>query len=416
MISRLPVQGLRQRRNSVEEKTNVTRIALLTGGGDKHYAFGLATALTSKNVFIDFIGSDELASPTLDSNPSINFLNLRGDQNQKASLIKKIGRITLYYLRLLWFGATARATIFHILWNNKLEPFDRTILLLYYKLFRRRVVFTAHNVNAAKRDRVDNLINRSTLYIQYHLVDHIFVHTDKMKAELEEEFGVPSAKISVIPYGINNMVPVSSLSAAEARRQLGVKGGDFAMLFFGLIAPYKGLEFLLDALSELLKKCHRYRLIIAGEPKWNDAYWKKMKYVITRTGIEAQIIQRIEYIPDEEIEVFFKAADVLILPYTHIFQSGVQFLAYNFGLPVIATDVGSLKETVVEGRTGFICAPCDSVDLAKTIERYFRSDFFCKLEQQRPLIKEHADAEYSWEKVATITERVYSNLIAGCQA
>lgn len=395
---------------------NVARIALLTGGGDKHYAFGLASALTTKNVFIDFIGSDHLASPTLDSNPRINFLNLRGDQNLNASLIKKVGRIALYYSRLLWFGATARAPVFHILWNNKWEFFDRTGLLLYYKLFRRRLVFTAHNVNAAKRDCVDNWINRSTLYVQYHLVDHIFVHTHKMKAELVSDFGVQNAKISVIPYGINNIVPVTPLSVPEARRRLGVKSGDLAMLFFGQIAPYKGLEFLLDALSALLKQCHRYRLIIAGKPKWNDAYWKKMHSVITRTGMGAQIIPRIEYIRDEEIEVFFKAADVLILPYTHIFQSGVQFLAYTFGLPVIATDVGSLKETIVEGRTGFICAPCDSVDLAKTIERYFRSDLFCKLDQQRPLIKEYASAEYSWEKVASLTQPVYSNLVAGCQA
>ena len=323
-----------------------------------------------------------------------------------------MGRIALYYSRLLWFGATARATVFHILWNNKLELFDRTVLLFYYKLFRRRLIFTAHNVNAAKRDRVDNWLNRSTLYLQYHLVDHIFVHTDKMKAELEEEFGVPSAKISVIPYGINNMVPVSSLSAAEARRQLGVKGGDFAMLFFGLIAPYKGLEYLLDALSELVKKCHRYRLIIVGEPKWNDAYWKKMKYVITRTGIEAQIIQRIEYIPDEEIEVFFKAADVLILPYTHIFQSGVPFLAYSFGLPVIATDVGSLREDIVEGRTGFVCQSRDSADLAGTIDRYFKSELFRDLENRRLEIKEYANERYSWNKVAAITTAVYSKLVS----
>ena len=410
------MQRLRQRRNSVEEETNVTRIALLTGGGDKHYAFGLATALTTKNVFIDFIGSDQLASPTLDGNPRINFLNLRGDQNPKASLIKKMGRIALYYSRLLWFGATARATVFHILWNNKLELFDRTVLLFYYKLFRRRLIFTAHNVNAAKRDRVDNWLNRSTLYLQYHLVDHIFVHTDKMKAELVSDFGVPSDKISVIPYGINNIVPLTALSAGEARRRLGVKRGDFTMLFFGQIAPYKGLEFLLDALSELLKKCSRYRLIIAGQPKWNGAYWKEMSSVITRSGIGARIIQRIEYIPDEEIEVYFKAADVLVLPYTHIFQSGVHFLAYTFGLPVIATNVGSLKETIVEGQTGFISAPCDSVDLGKTIERYFSSELFWKLDQQRPLIQEYANAEYSWEKVATVTERVYSNLIAGCHA
>ena len=63
-----------------------------------------------------------------------------------------------------------------------------------------------------------------------------------------------------------------------------------------------------------------------------------------------RVIAKIEYVPDEETELYFKAADVLILPYTHVFQSGVLFLGYSFGLPAIAADVGSLKEEIIEGR------------------------------------------------------------------
>ena len=68
------------------------------------------------------------------------------------------------------------------------------------------------------------------------------------------------------------------------------------------------------------------------------------------------MILKIEYVPDAETEVYFKAADVLALPYTHIFQSGVLSLGYGFGLPVIAADVGSLKEEIIEGKTG-LCVP-----------------------------------------------------------
>jgi D-inositol-3-phosphate glycosyltransferase len=406
----------RRRCDSAEERqVAYPRVALLTGGGDKHYALGLASALTDKNILIDFIGSDHLVSPALDNNPRINFLNLRGDQNPNAPLIHKVSRIAVYYLRLLRFAATARAPVLHVLWNNKLEYFDRTGLLLYYKLFRRRVVFTAHNVNAAERDSVDTWLNRFTLYVQYQLVDHILVHTNKMRDEIQMHFRVNANKITVIPYGINNAVPISDLSGNDARRQLGVDRTDLTMLFFGQIAPYKGLEFLLRALAELVKESSHYRLIIAGKPKWNDAYWKKMQRIISSAAIEARVIQRIEYISDDEIEVFFKAADVLILPYTHIFQSGVQFLAYSFGLPVIATDVGSLRETIVEGQTGFVCAPRDSIELAKTIQRYFRSELFCKLDEQRLVIKEYANAQFSWERVASLTHGVYCKLIARCQ-
>ena len=66
-----------------------------------------------------------------------------------------------------------------------------------------------------------------------------------------------------------------------------------------------------------------------------------------------------EFIPDEETEIYFKAADVLVLPYRHIYQSGVLFLGYSFGLPVLAADVGSLKDEIVEGKTGFVFRPED---------------------------------------------------------
>ena len=71
----------------------------------------------------------------------------------------------------------AQPKIFHILWNNKFEFFDRTLLMLYYKLLGKKIVFTAHNVNIRKRDGNDSWLNRFSLKIQYQLVDHIFVHT-----------------------------------------------------------------------------------------------------------------------------------------------------------------------------------------------------------------------------------------------
>ena len=86
-----------------------------------------------------------------------------------------------------------------------------------------------------------------------------------------------------------------------------------------------------------------------------------------------------DYIPDEETELYFKAADVLVLPYRHIYQSGVLFLGYSFGLPVLAADVGPLKDEIVEGKTGFVFRPEDSVGLATTIEQYFASDLFANL-------------------------------------
>ena len=386
-------------------------IALLTGGGDKPYALGLAAALTSAGLSVDFIGSDDLNVPELRNDPLVNFLNLRGDQRPEASRMAKTLRVLSYYVRLIRYAATARPDLFHILWNNKFLFFDRTLLMLYYRILGKKITFTVHNVNAGMRDLNDSFLNRFSLKIQYHLCHHIFVHTERMKSELVSDFCIAESKVSVVPFGINNTVPNTTLSIAEAKRQLGIRESDRTLLFFGNIAPYKGLEYLISALTELLKNDQRYRLIIAGKPKGSDEYWKQIHQAISRSGIGNWVSQRIEYIPDEETELFFKAADVLILPYTRIFQSGVLFLGYSFGLPAIAADVGTLKEEIIEGQTGFVFKPQDPSDLAKMIAKYFESELFRNLETRRLKIKEYANERYSWDKVAAITTAVYSNLL-----
>jgi len=297
------------------------------------------------------------------------------------------------------------------LWNNKFELFDRTMLLLYYKLLGRKIIFTAHNVNAGERDSNDSFVNRASLGIQYKLSNHIFVHADGIKRELVTQFRVRAGKVSVIPFGINNTVPKTDLTSGDAKRMLGIADSDKTLLCYGQIAPYKGLDYLIAALAELLNGDGSYRLIIAGKPKWNETYWSQIKQQIRDNGVQHRIIERIEHVPDEQTELYFKAADVLVLSYTQVFQSGVLFLGYSFGLPAIVTDVGSLKEQVVEGETGLMAKPQDSLELARTIEKFFSSELFRELETRRARIREYANEQYSWSKVAAITTRVYSNLL-----
>jgi glycosyltransferase involved in cell wall biosynthesis len=233
-----------------------------------------------------------------------------------------------------------------------------------------------------------------------------------MENELVADFRIPKEKVSVIPFGINDTVPNTDLSPEEAKQQIGANKGDKVMLFFGNIAPYKGLEYLVAAFTELLKKDQAYRLLIVGRPKGCKTYWQQIQKNIARYGVSQRTIQRIEYIPDEETELYFKAADVLILPYTRVFQSGVLLLGYSFGLPVLAADVGSLREDVIEGRTGFVFKPQDSSDLATTLVRYFESDLFRNLESRRPQIRKYAKEQYSWSTVAAVTKAVYANLLS----
>jgi len=395
------------------DSTPALKVALLTAGRDHPYAFGMGTALMTAGISVDIIGASDLDHPQWYGKPHVRFLNLRGDMSDTASLLKKISRVLAYYGKLLRYAVTSRADVFHILWNNKFETFDRVPLMLYYKLLGKKTVLTVHNVNARERDANDSWFNRVTLRIEYKLADHLFVHTDRMKAELAQQFGVLPQKISVIPFGINNAVPQTVLLPQEARLRLGIADRERVLLFFGNIAPYKGLEYLVEAFRLVMDRGKGYRLIVAGNPKNCDEYWGSIRASLERHPYRDHILQRIEFIPDAETEVYFKAADILVLPYRYVYQSGVLFLGYSFGLPVIAADVGALKEGIIEGETGWVCKPEDSNDLAKSIETYFASSLYENLESRMSAIRDFALKRHSWDVVGSITVDVYKELLKG---
>ena len=409
-IETLPVNKSRRPNRQPTPTGLVERIAILTGRGEDHYALGLASGLVSEGVSFDFIASDALESQELRSNPRVRVLSLRGDTRPQASFAEKITRVARYYARLLRYAATAHPRIFHILWNNEVEWFDRTLLMLYYRLCGRRVVLTAHNVNTAARDGKDGPLNRLTLRIQYALAAHLFVHTEAMRRELEAGFGVPANKVTVIPFGINGMVPNTSLTAEEARSRLGLGRSHKVLLFFGNIAPYKGLEFLVRAMGAVGSLLPESRLVIAGQPKGSELYWSNIRQEIRSSGLEDRVVFRIGFVEDTEVEIYFKAADVLVLPYTSIYQSGVLFLGYNFGLPAIVSDVGSFRQDVEEGSTGLVCRPEDPKDLAEAIRRFFGTDMYEQLESRRAWLRQLMTDRHSWEDIGATTKRVYQML------
>jgi D-inositol-3-phosphate glycosyltransferase len=387
-------------------------IALLTGCQDKSYALGLAVALASKGIRADVIGNDWVDCAEYHTTPNLSFLNLGGIQGAQAGFLKKLLLILRFYARLLRYVSRVKPKIIHILWNNKFEYFDRTILMLYLKLLGKRVVFTAHNVNKAKRDSEDSPLNRLTLRCQYRLADCTFAHTEKMKSEIMKEFGVKGSAVTVIPFGVYNVLPDTDLTPREAKQKLGIGMDERTILFFGRIVPYKGLEYLLAALGKAYARNPNYRLIIAGEPmKGYEHYMADMLQTIEHAPYRDRVIQKLVFIKDEETELYFKAADALALPYKDIFQSGVLFVGFTYGLPVIGADVGSFREDIIEGKTGYVFKPGDSDDLANAIEKYFESDLYKELERNRKEIRDFVTARHSWDEVGEITRSVYEELL-----
>jgi D-inositol-3-phosphate glycosyltransferase len=386
-------------------------VALLTGGHDPSYAFGMATTLSQRGIGVDVVGNDRVDHIDFHTSDRITFVDC-GGLRLNTALVAKLFQLTAYYARLFAYVTFRSPKIVHILWNNKAEYFDRTILTLYFKCLRKKIILTAHNVNKAKRDSCDSAMNRLTLRVQYRLADQIFVHTEKMKSELVQEFGVSPELVVVIPFGINIAIPDTELTAINAKRRLGIRPDERTILFFGRIVPYKGLECLVDAFHRLAQRDTNCRLIIAGEPmKGFESYMDDIRRAIADGSGADRIVCRLEYIPDDETEVYFKAADVLVLPYRSIFESGLIFLAYRFGVPVIASDTGSFREELTNSGAGVVFEAGNSAALAGNLDGFFKSDLYKDATKHRQRIREYANARNSWGTVGEITERVYNGLL-----
>ena len=151
-----------------------------------------------------------------------------------------------------------------------------------------------------------------------------------------------------------------------ARKKLRIDEGDFVILFFGFIRKYKGLDLLIAAMPEVLKRIPNAKLLIAGEFYGDpEPYLEQIKQL----HLEDHTLLHTEFIADNEIRNYLCAADVVVQPYIHATQSGVTPLAYHFELPMIVTNVGGLPDMVPQGKVGLVCEP-NSSSIAKAIIDY----------------------------------------------
>jgi len=132
--------------------------------------------------------------------------------------------------------------------------------------------------------------------------------------------------------------------------------------------------------------------------------------LVRESSLENRVTMYPDFVPDSALETYFSAADCAVLPYRRISQSGIPFMAYSFGLPVIASRVGGLPETVVPGVTGLLFEPNNITELVDAISEYFSSDLYRNLSQTRTRIAEFARVSFSWDTSAALTAETYRSI------
>jgi glycosyltransferase involved in cell wall biosynthesis len=250
-------------------------------------------------------------------------------------------------------------------WVPYWTPCLTTIGWLIKRNTRIKLAFVCHNVMPHDGGGV---LDRRLALTALRRGDALIVHSDQDRHKLHAL--LPSARI--VKAAIPTYEPLAQAPARRApsrlRHDLGLPDEGPVLLFFGFVRPYKGLEYLIEAMPKIVARLPGAHLVVAGE------FWTSREFYeryVREFGVERSVTFVDRYIPDEDLQPYFELADVVVLPYVSATQSAVAQLAFGFNKPVITTRVGGLAEAVRDGVDGLIVPPQDADALAAAVARFF---------------------------------------------
>lgn len=256
---------------------------------------------------------------------------------------------------------------------------------------RQNVVFVCHNVFPHERFPLDKLLTGLAL----NNGSHFIVHAAEEAKELSKMQTNPDYVVT--PHPTYHAFRFEGMSRERARERLHIGGEERILLFFGYVREYKGLKYLLRAMPEISREDEKVKLWVVGEFGSDKEDYLKL---IRELGIKDRVRVQDSYTPDREVEKYFAAADLVVLPYTSATQSGIVQIAYGFTKPVVVTDVGGLPDVVEDGETGYIVEPGKPEALTGAVVRFFR-------ENQAQRMQENIEKEayrFSWERMGEVLE------------
>jgi len=265
--------------------------------------------------------------------------------------------------------------------------------ILAKMLKKSRLLFICHNVFPHERFPLDKKLTRLVL----KQGDYFILHSQTEADELLSIKNDANYKVQVHP--TYSAFRFQHMDKEEARRQLFVPMDKRLLLFFGYVREYKGLKHLIDAMGILEKEENGQapELYVVGDFDGNkEAYLEQ----IQELGVKDRITIVDGYVPDREVEKYFAASDLVVLPYESATQSGIVQIAYGFRKPVIVTNVGGLPEVVQDDRTGMIVEPGNAGQLAAAIRRFFDKNKAAEYEKQ---IRDN-EYYFSWERMRETIE------------
>lgn len=190
----------------------------------------------------------------------------------------------------------------------------------------------------------------------------------------------------------------------KAKRILKLDSDFSYLLFFGFIREYKGLDLLIDAFADESLRKFKLKLLIAGEFYSGSEYYVDL---INKHRIEKLVELRTDFIPDDQVNLYFSACDIVVQPYKSATQSGVTQIGYHFNKPMLVTNVGGLSEIIADGKIGYVVEPI-SGQITKAIVDFYSNNRSPVFEQN--IVEEKK--KFSWSNLVNSFSDMYKNIVA----
>lgn len=304
-----------------------------------------------------------------------------------------------------------RPDILHIHWPNPFMVTDSKVgtvaksikficELSLLKLFGVKIIWTVHNIvgHEGKFKSIELLFSKFLA----RLCDRLIVHCPSAKIEVEKIYG-KNCPIAVIPHGNYIGQYKNDITISEARNKLKL-GEDIVFLYFGQIRPYKGVSELISAFKRL--DYQQAKLLIVGKPLDDDIALD----ILDSCKDDGRIINILKFIPDEDIQTYMNASDVVVLPYKNVLTSGAAILAMSFGKAVIAPAVKCIADTLDE-KGSFLYSTSVEDGLFEAMDR--------AIEEDRDTITNMGiynlklAEKFSWDGIAEKTYDIYKECVEG---
>ena len=279
-------------------------------------------------------------------------------------------------------------------WMPFFAPCYATLIFLSRLFLKIPSIYICDNITPHE----NHFLNRFLSWLGLLFVDGYIVQSKAVQDDLLSRKKAPVYQF--VPHPIYEIFP-EAISKEDARKQLGIHEKK-VILYFGYIRNYKGLKYIVQAMPDILKK-QPVRLIVCGEFYEGE---EEILDLINKEKLHDSVTLVNEFIPNENVHLYFCAADLVVLPYVSATQSGIVQMAYYYDRPVLATDVGGLPEVVLNEKTGFIVPSKNSQALSDTVVKFYKNNM-------EPVFVKHILKEkekYSWNHMTDAIENLYQSI------